>query len=608
MSTSVTLNAVSYSIPAVGESNWGTSVSSYLVALSTGVLQKAGGTFTLTADVDFGATYGLKSAYYKSRGTVSSAGVMRLANAESVGWRNAANGADKLLKVNSSDVLEFDGNPITAIALGAASTVLRMNAGGTATEYAKLVDANIASAAAIAVNKLAALTASRATVTDGSGFLASATTTATEIGYVTGVTSAIQTQIDSKQLRSTLTTKGDLYAATASDTVARLGVGANDTVLTAASGQTTGHIWQQVSNAMIVAAAAISVNKLAALTASRAVASDSSGFLVAATTTATELNYVNGVTSAIQTQLDAKQLRSTLTAKGDIYAATASNAVDRLGVGADGSVLTAASGQATGLQWTAPLTNPMDSAGDLIVGGTSGAATKLDSGATQTWLVSAGAAAPTWTNTVTTGKVIDGSVDENQLRLQGHSSQTSDILVVEKSDGTDLLAVTNSAVVVGNSAATIGLTLKNSTTSYSPSTLNYYEEYTSTVTLTLGDGGSDVSGGAGVVKFFIRRIGKLVMMTLGRDSTMDSVGSGAIASASVFSTPTGTIPARFLPGFSTGYAGIFICPGTSSGTVGYVYLEVHTTGRFRIANSSDAAFTNGSAAAMQPTTVSWPLD
>jgi hypothetical protein len=61
-----------------------------------------------------------------------------------------------------------------------------------------VVNADIQAAAAIAVNKLAALTASRAVVTDGSGFVAAATTTATEIGYVNGVTSAIQTQLDSK--------------------------------------------------------------------------------------------------------------------------------------------------------------------------------------------------------------------------------------------------------------------------------------------------------------------------------------------------------------------------------------------------------------------------
>lgn len=198
MATPVVLNGVSYSIPAVGEGSWGTNVSSYLIALGSGVLSKAGGSFTLTADADFGANFGLKSIYFKSRGTVSTTGVLRLGNAESVGWRNAANSADILLKVNSSDILEFNGNPITTLALGAADTVLRMNAGGTATEYAKLTDANIAAAAAIAVNKIAALTASRAIVSDGSGFASAATTTATQIGYLasaTGTTGTTSTNL-----------------------------------------------------------------------------------------------------------------------------------------------------------------------------------------------------------------------------------------------------------------------------------------------------------------------------------------------------------------------------------------------------------------------------
>ena len=41
-------------------------------------------------------------------------------------------------------------------------------------------------------------------------------------------------------------------------------------------------------------------------------------------------------------------------AKGDIIAATAADTVSRLAVGANGTVLTAASGQATGLQWSTP--------------------------------------------------------------------------------------------------------------------------------------------------------------------------------------------------------------------------------------------------------------
>jgi hypothetical protein len=75
----------------------------------------------------------------------------------------------------------------------------------------------------------------------------------TEIGYLDGVTSAIQTQINSKQ--ATIT-------------------GGATTILS--------------SN----------------LTASRALVSDGSGKVAVSAVTATELGYVSGVTSAIQTQLN----------------------------------------------------------------------------------------------------------------------------------------------------------------------------------------------------------------------------------------------------------------------------------------------------------------
>lgn len=106
-----------------------------------------------------------------------------------------------------------------------------------------LVNANIAAGAAIAVDKLAALTASRAVVSDGSGFVSAATTTSTEIGYVNGVTSAIQTQLDAKVAKATLTTKGDIYVATAASTIVRQGIGTNGFVLTADSTQTNGLKW-----------------------------------------------------------------------------------------------------------------------------------------------------------------------------------------------------------------------------------------------------------------------------------------------------------------------------------------------------------------------------
>lgn len=59
-----------------------------------------------------------------------------------------------------------------------------------------------------------------------------------------------------------------------------------------------------ITNDLINASAAIALTKLAATTASRALVSDGSGVITPATTTATEIGYVNGVTSAIQTQLN----------------------------------------------------------------------------------------------------------------------------------------------------------------------------------------------------------------------------------------------------------------------------------------------------------------
>lgn len=74
---------------------------------------------------------------------------------------------------------------------------------------------------------------------------------------------------------------------------------------------------------------------------------------VAVTATATELNYVDGVTSAIQTQLDGKVDESLFDAKGDLLVASADNTPAKLTVGTNGYLLTANSSATNGVEWAA---------------------------------------------------------------------------------------------------------------------------------------------------------------------------------------------------------------------------------------------------------------
>ncbi len=116
MSTPVVYVGNTYNVPAYQDTGYAQgsgNLSSYLIALATGSLTLSGGSFPLLADVDFGANFGIESIYYKSRATFpASTGVVRLGNTEIVAWRNATNGADITISVNSSDQLVFSANVV----------------------------------------------------------------------------------------------------------------------------------------------------------------------------------------------------------------------------------------------------------------------------------------------------------------------------------------------------------------------------------------------------------------------------------------------------------------------------------------------------------------
>lgn len=185
MSQVITFNGSNYTIPDVGDTDWGQNVTDFLVAIETGALQPTGGLFSLAADVDFGSNFGLKSIYYKSRtADIAASGILRLARVDSVAWRNQANSADLLLTVNTNDQLVFNGlilegdllpsgqmfvgnasNSSTPRTISGAWTMSNAGVATISNDY--IVNAMINSAAAIAFSKMAALTANRVLYSPG---------------------------------------------------------------------------------------------------------------------------------------------------------------------------------------------------------------------------------------------------------------------------------------------------------------------------------------------------------------------------------------------------------------------------------------------------------
>ena len=195
------------------------------------------------------------------------------------------------------------------------------------------------------------LTASRALASDGSGKVAVSAVTATELGYLDGVSSAIQTQLNSKQATITgaattiddtnltasraLVSDGSGKVAVSAVTSTEIGYldGVSSAIQTQldAKGTTTEDTAIEARRVANIAGA-VSTITTGNLSASRALTSDGSGKVAVSAVTSTELGYLDGVSSAIQTQLDAK---STTANAAQLATGIASSGV------ADGAVTTA---------------------------------------------------------------------------------------------------------------------------------------------------------------------------------------------------------------------------------------------------------------------------
>ena len=144
-----------------------------------------------------------------------------------------------------------------------------------------------------------------------------ATLSTTELNYVDGVTSAIQTQLDTKS--SGTMSKLHVGATTQTDPV-QLSLGDGSGLFFAAGDNMTVTTTNTDSSGVITFASAVSTNNptfTGNITIGSAEISETElEILDGATLTTTELNYVDGVSSAIQTQLDAKSALASPTFTG----------------------------------------------------------------------------------------------------------------------------------------------------------------------------------------------------------------------------------------------------------------------------------------------------
>lgn len=138
MTTPLVVNGVTFNYPVTGDTLWGKAATDWATAMTNGTLQKGGGLFPLSSDIDFGPTGGVKAIFFADRsGLVSTTGLLRLANNSPIGWRNAANTGNITLTASASDNLVYTtpvGTTLTLTPTGA----LTLNSGFSLTAAGNL--------------------------------------------------------------------------------------------------------------------------------------------------------------------------------------------------------------------------------------------------------------------------------------------------------------------------------------------------------------------------------------------------------------------------------------------------------------------------------------
>lgn len=247
--------------------------------------------------------------------------------------------------------LTTSGGPVTTSGTITVAGTLNVAHGGTNSTTA-LNNNRVMVSSGGAIVEEAAITGNRALASSASGLPVASTTTDTELGFVSGVTSSIQTQLNGKQATLTLgnlTDAGTDGIVVTNGTGAVVGTGtslAQHVADTTHNGYLSSTDWNTFNNKGSGTVTSVDVSGgTTGLTTSGGPVTGSGTITLAGT-----LAIANGGTG--QTTANAAfGALSPLTTKGDIVGYSTVNA--RVPIGTNGQVLTADSTQTLGLKWAA---------------------------------------------------------------------------------------------------------------------------------------------------------------------------------------------------------------------------------------------------------------
>ena len=199
--TNKTISGSNNTLSNIGNSSLSNSTVTIADDSSTAVSVPLGGGFTILGGS------GITTSLNGSEMTIATDGAVVTETSTDTLTNKTINSNANTLHIDLDDLGTFTGTLAefnaglqgdSFVSLTGSETLTNKSIDSDNNTITNIVNADIKSSAAIAFSKMENLTTARALVSDGSGDVSVSDVTATEIGYLDGVSSAIQTQLDAK--------------------------------------------------------------------------------------------------------------------------------------------------------------------------------------------------------------------------------------------------------------------------------------------------------------------------------------------------------------------------------------------------------------------------